>query len=72
MSEILRSALDAVLNGQDLTCEEASQVMVELANPGCPGALAGAMLAAMRSKGETADEIRGLADAMRRLAKSRR
>lgn len=70
MSEILRSALDAVLNGQDLTCEEASQVMVELANPGCPGALAGAMLAAMRSKGETADEIRGLAHAMRRLAKS--
>jgi anthranilate phosphoribosyltransferase len=70
VSEILRSALDAVLNGRDLNCEEASQVMVELANPECPVALAGAMLAAMRAKGETAEEIRGLADAMRRLAKS--
>ena len=70
MSELLRSALDAVLNGRDLNCEEASQVMVELANPDCPGPLAGAMLAAMRSKGETAEEIRGLAHAMRRLAKS--
>lgn len=70
MSELLRSALGAVLNGRDLNCEEASQVMVELANPECPGPLAGAMLAAMRSKGETPEEIRGLAHAMRRLAKS--
>ena len=70
MSRVLNTALDTVLDGQDLTTAQASEVLVELANPDCPESLAGAMLAAMRAKGETADEIRGLAQAMRHLAKS--
>ncbi|MGI9264792.1 MAG: anthranilate phosphoribosyltransferase [Gammaproteobacteria bacterium] len=70
MSRVLSQALNVVLDGQDLTTEQASEVLVELANPECPESLAGAMLAGMRAKGETAGEIRGLAQAMRQLAKS--
>ena len=47
---------------------EAYSLMQQLADGELPAALAGALLAGLRAKGETADEIRGFATAMRELA----
>lgn len=60
--------LDQLLNGESLTEEQASQLMHKLAEGDMPAALAGALLAGLRAKGETAEEIRGFATAMRYLA----
>ena len=63
-----RSQLDRLLDGESLTEEEAHGLMLELASGEMPAALAGAYLAGLRAKGETAAEIRGFATAMRGLA----
>lgn len=60
--------LDRVLNGQPLTEAEADSLMRAMASGDMEPALAGAMLAGLRAKGETAEEIRGFATAMRELA----
>lgn len=60
--------LDALLDGNALSEDEASKLMHGLAEGDMEPALAGALLAALRAKGETADEIRGFATAMRDLA----
>lgn len=60
--------LDRVLDGQSLTERQATTLMHELAGGEMDTVLAGALLAALRAKGETADEIRGFALAMRELA----
>ncbi len=60
--------LDALLDGESLTEKQAHDFMCDLADGEMPEALAGAFLAGLRSKGETADEIRGFATAMRELA----
>ena len=60
--------LDSLLDGQSLTEQQAYELMHKLAAGELPAALAGALLAGLRAKGETADEIRGLATAMRELA----
>ena len=60
--------LDGLLNGMPLTEEQAYGLMQALAGGGMEPALAGALLAALRAKGETAGEIRGFAKAMRELA----
>ncbi len=60
--------LDRLLDGQSLTELEAHDLMIRLADGELPDALAGALLAGLRAKGETADEIRGFASAMRELA----
>ena len=65
----LRDTLDAVLDGQDLTAEAASALLVALTQPDVAPAQAGALLAGLRSKGVTADELRGLALGMRSLAR---
>lgn len=65
----MREWLERVLDGRDLTEAEAGEVMRALANPELPPAMAGAMLAALRAKGATADELRGFARAMRALAR---
>jgi anthranilate phosphoribosyltransferase len=64
----MRSQLDRLLDGESLTEDEAHALMHQLASGEMPAALAGAYLAGLRAKGETADEIRGFATAMRRLA----
>jgi anthranilate phosphoribosyltransferase len=48
---------------------DAAQLLVELAAPEFPAAMSGALLAALRAKGETAEEVRGFAHAMRALAR---
>ena len=60
--------LDRILNGESLTETEAAAVMHKLAAGEMEPPLAGALLGALRAKGETADEIRGFAMAMRELA----
>ncbi len=60
--------LDRLLDGNSLAEQEAYELMLELAEGEIAPALAGALLAGLRAKGETADEIRGFATAMRELA----
>lgn len=60
--------LDRLLDGNSLAEQEAHELMLKLAEGEIAPALAGALLAGLRAKGETADEIRGFATAMRELA----
>jgi anthranilate phosphoribosyltransferase len=66
---ILRDTLEQLLTGKPLTESEAGELLRSLANPETSPALAGALLAALRGKGVTADELRGFARAMRELAR---
>jgi len=68
MSKEFSEMLNQLLDGQSLSEEQASRLMHKLAEGDMPAALAGALLAGLRAKGETADEIRGFATAMRELA----
>ncbi len=60
--------LDRLLDGSSLSEQEAHALMIKLAEGDMAPALAGALLAGLRAKGETAEEIRGFATAMRELA----
>ena len=64
----LRDALHRLLEGESLDEGRAEAAMRELAGGEAPPALAGALLAALRLKGESAPEVRGFARAMRALA----
>ncbi len=68
MSNEYSQLLDSLLNGNPLAEKQAYELMYKLAEGELPPALAGALLAGLRAKGETADEIRGFATAMRELA----
>ena len=63
-----RQLLDRILNGESLAESDAAALMHDLAAGEVEPALGGALLAGLRAKGETADEIRGFAMAMRELA----
>ncbi|MGH8259677.1 MAG: anthranilate phosphoribosyltransferase, partial [Steroidobacteraceae bacterium] len=65
----LRSALERLLDGRDLSESEAEALLVELTQADASPAVAGAVLAALRVKGVVADEVRGFARGMRRLAR---
>jgi anthranilate phosphoribosyltransferase len=66
---LARDLLDRLLERRDLTQPEAEELLKVLADAATSPAFAGAVLAAMRSKGVVADEVRGFAQAMRRLAR---
>ncbi len=68
MSKEFSALLDGLLDGKSLTEQQAHGLMHKLAEGELPEALSGALLAGLRAKGETADEIRGFATAMRELA----
>ena len=68
MSGEYSELLNRVLEGSGLTETEASELMHAMAGGEMEPALAGALLAGLRAKGESADEIRGFAKAMRALA----
>lgn len=68
MSAAFSQMLNRLLNGESLAETEAFALMQKLAEGVMEPALAGALLAGLRAKGETADEIRGFATAMRELA----
>ncbi len=69
MPSLLNDVLEMLLSGADLDEGLAASTLDALAAPDCPPALAGAVLAALRMKGESAPEIRGFAGAMRALAR---
>ncbi|MDE2293830.1 MAG: anthranilate phosphoribosyltransferase [Gammaproteobacteria bacterium] len=64
-----REMLEALLDRRDLDEGRAVELLTVLAEPQTPPAFAGAVLAALRAKGVTADELRGFARAMRSLAR---
>ena len=64
----MKDILEAVMSGQDLTEAQAASVMQALASEGMSPAVGGALLAALRTKGESSSEVRGFATAMRDLA----
>ncbi len=65
----LRDLLEKLLERQNLTEAESQELLSALTNPETPPAAAGAVLAALRSKGVVADELRGFARLMRSLAR---
>jgi len=62
----LRAALDKLLDREHLSALEAEAVMMAIMSGQATEAQIGALLAALRGKGETVDEITGFARAMRR------
>jgi len=64
-----RELLERLLERRDLSQAEAEELLSHLTNPDGAPAMAGAILAALRTKGVVADELRGFASAMRRLAR---
>ena len=68
MNQRVSKMLDSLLDHRSLSEKQAYDFMHELARGEMPAALAGAFLAGLRAKGETAEEVRGFATAMRELA----
>src|SRR5215204_7241622 len=63
---MIQPALDAIINqGRDLTSEEASAAMGAIMRGEATPAQIGALATGLRLKGETAEEIAGLATEMR-------
>ena len=65
---MIQEAISSVVSGQSLSVEEASQVMEEIMTGEATPAQFGAFVTAMRLKGETPDEIAGMARVMREKA----
>jgi anthranilate phosphoribosyltransferase len=66
---LLRNVLERLLERDSLSEGEAEELLTHLANAETAPAMAGAVLAALRAKGVVADELRGFARGMRRLAR---
>jgi anthranilate phosphoribosyltransferase len=64
-----RELLQQLCERRDLSQAQAEELLAQLMDPQLPPALAGAVLAALATKGVVADEVRGFARAMRRLAR---
>ena len=62
---MIQTALSRLLDGHDLSREQARDVMNEIMSGEATQAQIGGFLVALRLKGETADEIAGCAEAMR-------
>jgi anthranilate phosphoribosyltransferase len=65
----LREILERLLQRRDLQQAEAGELLIALTDAAVAPAMSGALLAALRSKGITPDEVRGFAGAMRSLAR---
>lgn len=63
-----KEMLERLLKRENLSESEAAGLMRALTDENLPPAVSAAMLVALRAKGETADEVRGFAGAMRALA----
>jgi anthranilate phosphoribosyltransferase len=66
--DIVTRAIDALASGEDLTSGEAGDVLGEIMDGNATEAQIAAFLIALRTKGETIDEVVGLARTMRELA----
>jgi anthranilate phosphoribosyltransferase len=67
-NEILTGAIDALASRRDLSADEAARVLAEIMHGDVSETQIAAFLIALRTKGETVDEIAGLARTMRELA----
>jgi anthranilate phosphoribosyltransferase len=65
---ILTRAIDAIASRRDLSADETSEVLAEIMHGEASEMQIAAFLVALRTKGETADELTGLAHTMRELA----
>jgi anthranilate phosphoribosyltransferase len=68
MSDQVRTALAAVVDGRSLTLDEARDAMGSVMDGEATPALLAALLVALRMRGETVDELAGFATAMRERA----
>ncbi len=68
-SSLLHGALESLVEGRSLSEAVAYDLLVALTSSEVAPAMAGALLAALRAKGVTADELRGFARGMRALAR---
>jgi anthranilate phosphoribosyltransferase len=67
-NQLVTAALDAVASGHDLSAEQTADVLGEILAGGVPLTQIAGFLMALRTKGETVEELTGLARAMRGLA----
>jgi anthranilate phosphoribosyltransferase len=67
-SELLTQAIETVASGADLTFEDSAAVLAEIMHGNASEIQIAAFLIALRTKGETVDELAGLARTMRLLA----
>jgi anthranilate phosphoribosyltransferase len=65
---VLTQAIDRVAAGEDLSADEAARVLREVMEGNAAEAETAAFLIALRTKGETVQEIAGLAETMRDMA----
>jgi len=65
---MIKEAIDTLVSGQSLTMEQAASVMEEIMNNEATPAQFGAFVTALRLKGETVEEIAGMARVMRTRA----
>jgi len=68
MSQAANQLLETLLSRKDIGENSAYNLMIELAEGVVAPPLAGALLTALRLKGESAEEVRGFARAMRDVA----
>ena len=68
INPVLTEAIDRVAGGEDLSADEAARVLREVMEGRSSEAQTAAFLIALRTKGETVQEVAGLAGAMRDLA----
>jgi anthranilate phosphoribosyltransferase len=67
-TDLLTRSIDALASGEDLTIEDTSAVLSEVMNGNASEIQISAFLIALRTKGETVQELAGLARAMRAFA----
>jgi anthranilate phosphoribosyltransferase len=67
-NEILTAAIDELASGRDLSAEQAAGVLAEIMAGNASETQTAAVLIALRTKGETVEELVGLATTMRALA----
>jgi len=67
-ADLLTRAIDALASGEDLSAETAEAVLAEVWSGNASDVQIAAVLIALRTKGETVDELTGLARTMRAFA----
>ena len=65
---VLTRAIDALASRRDLTTEQTAEVLAEIMAGNATETETAAILIALRTKGETVEELVGLATTMRRFA----
>ena len=68
-NDVVTPAIDRVASGDDLSAQEAAAVLREIMEGRVTEVQTAAFLIALRTKGETVDEVAGLAATMRELAR---